>query len=137
MTAVRVRRDAGMALWALVAVALLTTPFAWHNYLVLLGPGMFLLLGRGRGVPALFLIALQLVLSSWFELWRGTDTVVATLMLTLYSYVLIAHWLVFVLAAGPADPASADVSEARGRSPGRGGVPLAEGWGIIFGRRCP
>lgn len=110
LTAVKARRDAEMGLWALVAVSLLTTPFAWHNYLVLLGPGILLLLARGRVALALLLLALQLIPPSWFLLWQDGDGVMVTLALTLYSYILVAHWLAFLThgkeaAKDPATPA--------------------------------
>ena len=46
-TAARARRGPEEALWALVAASLLASPISWHNYLVLLGPGVLLLLARG------------------------------------------------------------------------------------------
>lgn len=96
LTAAKARRDAEMGLWALVAVSLLTTPFAWHNYLVLLGPGILLLLARGRVALVLLLLALQLIPPSWFLLWQDADGIMATLALTLYSYIMVAHWLAFL-----------------------------------------
>jgi len=60
-TAVKVRRAPEAGLWALVAASLLASPIAWHNYLVLLGPGILLLMGRGRVALALLLLALQFV----------------------------------------------------------------------------
>ncbi len=100
-----------MGLWALVAASLLASPIAWNNYLVLLGPGVLLLLARGWAAPALLLLALQSIPPLWPLLWQGTNTIVATLALTLYLYILIAHWLVFLVAAEP-EPASGEVPEA-------------------------
>ena len=97
--AARVRHDPGVALWALVAASLLASPIAWHNYLVLLGPGILLLLARGWVAPGFLLLALQSIPPYWPVLWAGKDTVLATLALTLYFYILVAHWLVFVVAA--------------------------------------
>jgi hypothetical protein len=84
----------------MVAASLLASPIAWHNYLVLLGPGILLLLGRGWLAAGFLLLALQTIPPYWPTLWVGEDTVVATLGLTLYFYILIAHWLTFVVAAG-------------------------------------
>ena len=88
-----------MGLWALVAASLLAPPVSWHNYLVLLGPGILLLLARGWTAPALLLLALQIIPPAWSEPWRHGSTVAAALMLNLHLYILLAHWLVFVLAA--------------------------------------
>jgi hypothetical protein len=86
-------------LWAIVAAALLASPIAWHNYLVLLGPGILLLLASGRVAPAFLLLALQATPGQWPLLWNQQDTVAAALALTLYLYILITHWLVLLFAA--------------------------------------
>lgn len=96
LTAVKVRKSPEMGLWALVAASLLASPLAWHNYLVLLGPGILLLLARGRTAPALLLLALQTIPPQWPDLWKEEGTALAALALTLYLYILIAHWLVFL-----------------------------------------
>jgi alpha-1,2-mannosyltransferase len=98
-TAAKIRHGSEAGLWALVAASLLASPIAWHNYLVLLGPGILLLLARGWVAPGFLLLALQTIPPQWPLLWQGEGTVVATLALTLYLYVLIAHW-VALLAAG-------------------------------------
>ncbi len=95
-TAVRVREGSEAGLWALIAASLLASPIAWHNYLVLLGPGILLLLARGRVAPAFFLLTLQSIPPQWPLLWSGEGTALATLALTLYLYVLAAHWLAFL-----------------------------------------
>jgi alpha-1,2-mannosyltransferase len=88
-----------VALWALVAASLLASPIAWHNYLVLLGPAVLLLLARGWMAPAFLLLALQSIPGQWPLLWSERDTVVASLALTLYCYILITHWLVLLSAS--------------------------------------
>jgi alpha-1,2-mannosyltransferase len=93
ITAVRIGRGSQVGMWALVAASLLASPIAWHNYLVLLGPGILVLLARGRTAPALVLLALQSIPAQWPLLWNERGTVVASLALTLYLYMLIAHWL--------------------------------------------
>ena len=100
LTAARVRHGPEVGLWALVAASLLASPIAWHNYLVLLGPGVLLLLSRGWIAVAFLLLALQSIPPYWPALWIGKDTVLATLALTLYFYVLLAHWLAFLVASG-------------------------------------
>ncbi|MCA1687125.1 MAG: DUF2029 domain-containing protein [Actinobacteria bacterium] len=109
ITAARAGRGSEVGLWALVAASLLASPIAWHNYLVLLGPGILVLLARGRTAPAFLLLALQSIPGQWPLLWNEEDTVVASLALTLYLYILIAHWLALLPAAkepaGPPQPA--------------------------------
>jgi alpha-1,2-mannosyltransferase len=99
ITAARAGRGSEVGLWALIAASLLASPIAWHNYLVLLGPGILVLLARGRTAPAFLLLALQSIPGQWPLLWNEEDTVVASLALTLYLYILIAHWLALLPAA--------------------------------------
>jgi alpha-1,2-mannosyltransferase/arabinofuranan 3-O-arabinosyltransferase len=109
LTAARVRGGAEAGLWALAAASLLASPIAWHNYLVLLGPGILVLLARGRAAPAFLLLALQAIPGQWPLLWNQRGTVAATLALTLYLYILLAHWLVLLptgkVPAGTPEPA--------------------------------
>jgi alpha-1,2-mannosyltransferase len=98
ITAVRTGRGSEAGLWALVAASLLVSPIAWHNYLVLLGPGILVLLARGRTAPAFLLLALQSIPGQWPLLWNEMDTVAASLALTLYLVILIAHWLALLFA---------------------------------------
>jgi alpha-1,2-mannosyltransferase len=98
VTAASARGGAEMGLWALVAAALLASPIAWHNYLVLLAPGILLLVARGWEAPAFLLLALEAIPGQWPLLWNQQQTVVATLALTLYLYILVAHWLVLLFA---------------------------------------
>jgi alpha-1,2-mannosyltransferase len=104
LTAARIRDGGEAGLWALVAASLLASPIAWHNYLVLLGPGVLLLLARGHTASALFLLALQAVPAQWVLLWNDEGTVGATFALTLYLYVLLAHWVALLVAGKPATP---------------------------------
>jgi alpha-1,2-mannosyltransferase len=104
LTAARIRDGGETGLWALVAASLLASPIAWHNYLVLLGPGVLLLLARGHTASALFLLALQAVPAQWVLLWNDEGTVGATFALTLYLYVLLAHWVALLVAGKPAAP---------------------------------
>jgi len=98
LTAMRVRHGPDVGLWVLVAASLLASPIAWHNYLVLLGPGVLLLLARGMAAPAFLLLALQSIPAQWPLIWNQRGTVVATLAMTLYLYILIAHWLALLAA---------------------------------------
>ena len=91
LTAWKVRADPEVGLWALVAASLLASPVAWYDYMILLGPGVLLLLARGQKALALLLLALQAIPAQWPLLWQGEKTVVATLALTLYLYILVGH----------------------------------------------
>jgi hypothetical protein len=110
ITAARAGPGSEAGLWALVAASLLVSPIAWHNYLVLLGPGILVLLAQGRTAPAFLLLALQSIPGQWPLLWNEEDTIVASLALTLYLYILIAHWLALLPAAKK--PAGAPAPEA-------------------------
>jgi alpha-1,2-mannosyltransferase len=110
LTAIKVQRDQEAGLWALVAASLLASPIAWHNYLVLLGPGVLLLLARGRAGLAFLLLALQSIPAQWPLLWNDRGTVAASLAMTLYLYILVAHWLVFLAATGETDDDTEPVS---------------------------
>lgn len=109
ITAARAGRGSEVGLWALIAASLLASPIAWHNYLVLLGPGILVLLARGRAAPAFLLLALQAIPGQWPLMWNEQGTVLASLALTLYLYILVAHWLALLTAAK--DPAGAPVLE--------------------------
>lgn len=121
-TAYRVRDGSEGGLWAMVAASLLVSPIAWNNYLVLLGPGILLLLARRRVPLALLLLALQFIPAQWPDLWSSKDTVLATLALTLYLYVLAAHWLAFLTLGkrreetGESGPASREAAPGQGLS---------------------
>lgn len=97
-TAMRVRHGPEAGLWVLVAASLLASPIAWHNYLVLLGPGVLLLLARGMAAPAFLLLALQSIPAQWPLIWNQRGTVLASVALTLYLFILIAHWLALLAA---------------------------------------
>ena len=98
LSAIRVRQGPEVGLWVLVAASLLASPIAWHNYLVLLGPGILLLLARGMAAPAFLLLSLQAIPAQWPLLWNERGTVVASLALTLYLFVLLAHWVALLAA---------------------------------------
>jgi hypothetical protein len=115
VAAYRARRGSEWGLWALAAAALLASPIAWHNYLLLLAPGVLLLLGRGRTGVAAVLIALQLIPPQWPLLWRENEPAaqtvgptLAALALSLYLFILLAHWAAFFTTSGE-DPVEATV----------------------------
>ena len=96
LTAIKVMEDREAGLWALVAATLLASPIAWHMYLVLLGPGVLLLLARGWVAPGFLLLSLQLIPPHWPQFWSGKETVVASLALALYFFILVGHWLTYL-----------------------------------------
>jgi alpha-1,2-mannosyltransferase len=109
---VRVRHGPEVGLWVLVAASLLASPIAWHNYLVLLGPGVLLLLARGMVAPAFLLLALQAIPAQWPLLWNQQGTVAASLALTLYLYILVAHWVALMAATKEPAPVRGEAAGA-------------------------
>jgi alpha-1,2-mannosyltransferase len=101
LTAWRLRRDPSLGFWAMVAASLLVSPISWHNYLMLLAPAILLLISRRRYLTALLLLALQTIPSQWPLVWREDGTILASLMLTLYLYILLAHWFSFLPGKKP------------------------------------
>ena len=65
---------------------------------MLLSPGILLLLARGYAAQAFLLLALQSLPWQWPALWSDRGTVVASLAMTLYLYILIGHWLALLAA---------------------------------------
>lgn len=103
LTTWAVRKDeGGLGLWAVAAASPLASPVAWHNYLVMLAPGILVLVGRGRTYTAMLLLTLVLILPQWIEMWWEAPNVsdlLAALALSLYTFILVAHWLAFLFAA--------------------------------------
>jgi len=108
-------RGAEGGLWALAAVALVASPIAWHNYLVLLAPGAILLLARGRIAAGVLLVSLQLIPAQWPRLWAEAaqnghlDSTVSLFPMSLYFPILLAHWTAFLVLSregGPKEGAS-------------------------------
>ncbi|WP_211177363.1 glycosyltransferase family 87 protein [Pseudonocardia acidicola] len=96
------------ALWALAAAALLASPLTWHNYLMMLMPGVLVLLARGRWPAATLLLSLSLIGMEWPPLWYGADGTASALPLSLYCGILLTYWAALLSAAGP-DRAGAGV----------------------------
>lgn len=89
---------AGTAPWAVLAAAMLCSPITWHNYLLLLWPGVLMLLQTGRSHASAVLLAAQVVPVSWSTLWE-TDTTLAKLGQSLYCAMLAGTWLALAAAA--------------------------------------
>lgn len=79
----------------MVAASLLASPVTWHNYLLILAPGVLLLFAEGRTALASLLVAVSLIPQQWVGLWEEQHTVLASIALALYSYILITYWLAF------------------------------------------
>jgi arabinofuranan 3-O-arabinosyltransferase len=105
------RRDvldpAGTAPWAVLAAGLLLSPIAWHNYLMLLWPGLLLLLegerrGRGHSRPyrpgrVAVLLAVAIVPVSWNAIWPPPpEPWWSHVGRSLYFVVLATYWWVLL-----------------------------------------
>nr|CTQ92255.1 Probable conserved integral membrane protein [Kibdelosporangium sp. MJ126-NF4] len=104
LTLRRVRHDPDIALWAVTAATLLLSPVAWHNYLVLCFPGVFVVLSRRRIATATLLLALPLIGVEWgLHLWHG-HSVVDRLAQSLYCFVLLTYWYALAVQHDGDDP---------------------------------
>lgn len=101
---------AGTAPWAVIAAGLLLSPIAWHNYLLLLLPGVLVLITLGRGALAAALLAVTLVPVSWNAIWPADPGPIAEigsdLGRSLYWAVLVAYWVALLSAAPLRRPVS-------------------------------
>ncbi|AHY47570.1 Protein of unknown function (DUF2029) [Rubrobacter radiotolerans] len=108
LTAWLARRDeSGVGFWALVAASLLAAPIAWHNYLMLLVPGVLVLISCRRYALAFFLLALQVLPPQWPLLWQD-GTRLDAIMLTMYCPILLVHWLALLPLRGRKNPGAAE-----------------------------
>jgi alpha-1,2-mannosyltransferase len=108
------RRDeldpAGTAPWAVLAAGLLLSPIAWHNYLMLLWPGVLMLLARDGHAPhrpgrATVLLAVTVIPVSWNAIWPP-EAWWSGLGRSLYCVVLLAYWWVLLSSSGSSSPGS-------------------------------
>jgi hypothetical protein len=86
------------ALWAMTGAALLASPLSWHNYLMLLMPGVLALVARGRWPIAVALLSPALIGMEWQWAWRGSDGTSPALAMSLYFGILVAYWSAFLAA---------------------------------------
>ena len=106
---------AGTAPWAVLAAGLLMSPIAWHNYLMLLWPGVLLLLAVDGRTPhrpgrAAVLLAVAVIPVSWNALWpAGAEWAVPGR--TLYCAVLLAYWWVLLSSSRSAGRVAAGIAE--------------------------
>ena len=114
---------AGTAPWAVLAAGLLMSPIAWHNYLMLLWPGVLLLLAVDGRTPyrpgrAAVLLAVAVIPVSWNALWpAGAGWALPGR--TLYCAVLLAYWWVLLSSSRSAGRVADGIAETGDRPPRR------------------
>ncbi|MEV1294738.1 glycosyltransferase family 87 protein [Pseudonocardia sp. NPDC049635] len=119
----------GTAPFAVLATGLLAAPISWHNYLLLLWPGLLALVAsarpgdtRRRVVGAVF--ALAVIPVSWVDLWADGNPL-SPVGRALYTAVLLAAWWALLRpATGPAPPGPGIEGGAR---PGMAREPMRPG----------
>uniref|UniRef100_UPI001C69006B hypothetical protein n=1 Tax=Pseudonocardia pini TaxID=2758030 RepID=UPI001C69006B len=94
---------AGTAPFAVVAAGLLMSPISWHNYLMLLWPGLLVAVaavaaGSTLRSWAAALLALAVVPVSWGDLWADDDPW-SPVGRSLYCVILVAYWFTLLRAA--------------------------------------
>ena len=99
-------------LWAIAGASLLASPLSWHNYLILLMPGVLVLVVRGRWPIAALLLALSSIGMEWQWVWGAPAPAVA---MSLYCGILLAYWAALLRRPGARE--DAEVS-ALPRAPG-------------------
>ena len=117
---------AGTAPWAVVAAGLLTAPIAWHNYLLLLWPGVLVLISLhrelrwGKSVAAV-LLAVPVIPVSWGALWADGDAW-SPVGRSLYAVILLSYWVSLLAASSvPVGPSACgeETAETGGTSMSR------------------
>jgi alpha-1,2-mannosyltransferase/arabinofuranan 3-O-arabinosyltransferase len=107
------------AIWAVAAAALLASPLSWHNYLLILMPGLVVLLATGRWPVVALLVGLALIGMEWPGIWYGADGTASAVPLSLYSAILLGYWAALVpwrgAAAGDEMPDAPDAATTRSR----------------------
>jgi arabinofuranan 3-O-arabinosyltransferase len=106
----------GTAMWAVIAASLLFSPIAWHNYLMLLWPGMLILLARGRTNTVAVAFAVALIPVSWNAEWPP-DGIGPAVARSLYCVILLGYWWSLsrsAVSAEPTGPASEPAVSAAG-----------------------
>lgn len=91
---------AGTAVWAVLAAGLLLSPIAWHNYLMLLWPGVLLLITLGRAAVAAAMFAVAVVPVAW----NAAVVPAFASGRSLYFVILLGYWAVLLRCAGSSGP---------------------------------
>ncbi len=97
---------AGTAPWAVLAAGLLMSPISWHNYSMLLWPGLLVLIALGRGATAAPALAVAVVPVAWSAEWPPGETGSA-LGRSLYCVVLLGYWLALLSSSREPRPGAA------------------------------
>ena len=107
----------------MLAAGLLMSPIAWHNYLLLLWPGVLLLLARGgpqirHSTPyqpgrAAVLLAVAVIPVSWNALWPAGEWWALPGRMA-YCAVLLAYWWV-LLSPSRTEPLRSGAPGSAGR----------------------
>jgi alpha-1,2-mannosyltransferase len=92
---------AGTAVWAVLAAGLLVAPISWHNYSLLLWPGLLVLVTLGRGAATAAAFAVAVIPVSWGGEWAPevVGPAVAAVARSLYCAILLGYWAVLLRAA--------------------------------------
>ena len=84
----------------MLAAGLLMSPIAWHNYLMLLWPGVLVLIALGRTAAATVMFAVAVIPVAWNA---AVVPAVATGR-SLYFVILVGYWAVLLRWALPGPP---------------------------------
>lgn len=101
----------GTAPWAVLAAALLLSPIAWHNYLLVLVPGVLILIPLGRAAIAALALTVPIIAVT-HSTTMPPPGIAAALAQSLYCAILLSYWVVLVYAVtlplpvSPESPAS-------------------------------
>jgi alpha-1,2-mannosyltransferase len=96
---------AGTAPWAVLASGLLFSPISWHNYLMLLWPGVLVLVVLGRGAVTAVALAVAVIPVSWNAEWPP-DSFAANLARSLYCAILLGYWVALLSSALSSAPSA-------------------------------
>jgi Glycosyltransferase family 87 len=89
---------AGTVPFAVLAAGLLCSPISWHNYLMLLWPGILMLIPLGRGPVVAGALAVTVIPVSWNADWPP-EGLVADLGRSLYCAILVGYWAALLSSA--------------------------------------
>jgi alpha-1,2-mannosyltransferase len=89
---------AGTVPFAVLAAGLACSPISWHNYLMLLWPGILMLIPLGRGPVVAVALAVTVIPVSWNADWPP-EGLVADLGRSLYCAILLGYWAALLSSA--------------------------------------